>query len=73
MFDTHFCLKWFMVSGILLAWLLLAVFWRAARLSDQEHLANPNSSGTPHRQRSRDAPIRKRARRRKRSQKARHP
>lgn len=41
MFDTHSFPKWFMVSGILLAWLLLADFWWAARLSDHEHLANP--------------------------------
>ena len=44
MCDTHSFLKWFMVGGILLAWLLLAAFWWAARLSDQEHLAKPNSS-----------------------------
>lgn len=40
MCDTHSFLKWFMVGGILLAWLLLAAFWWAARLSDHEHLAN---------------------------------
>ena len=63
MFDTHSVLKWFMVGGILLAWLLLAVFWWAAGLSDHEHLANPNSS---------HAPGRPRTGRRERPRKARH-
>jgi hypothetical protein len=64
MFDTHSFLKWFMVGGILLAWLLLAAFLWAARLSDQELMVKPNSS---------NAPGRLRAGRRKRPRKARHP